>query len=116
MCYNTTKITETFPYKEYDMLAYRREEMVPSSILAKGLGGFLDMITTHSVEKIAIVRHNVPEAVIIPINEYERMKAIADYAENFEIEQIIKDRMSQPVKMIGHEEMLLKLRGAGKNV
>lgn len=100
------------------MLAYSRKEMVPSSVLAKGLGGYLDMITTRSVEKIAIVRHNVPEAVIVPVEEYERMKAIADYAEDFEIERIIKERVTEKPdrKLISHEEMLSRLRERGKNV
>lgn len=74
------------------MIAYKKEEMIGSAELAKSLGGFIDRIVDHSLEKIAILRHNKPEAVIVPIADYERMKAISDYVEEMEIATIIRER------------------------
>lgn len=74
------------------MASYTQQELVGSTELAKGLGGFLDRVISRSVEKIAIVRHNKPEAVILPIGDYERMKAIDEMVEHIEIEKIIKER------------------------
>lgn len=74
------------------MIAYRQEEMVGSTDLAKSFGGFIDKIANHSLEKIAVMRHNKPEAIIVPIADYERMKAISDYVEDMEIASIILER------------------------
>ncbi|MBN2894605.1 MAG: type II toxin-antitoxin system Phd/YefM family antitoxin [Campylobacterales bacterium] len=74
------------------MVAYTQQELVGVTELAKSLGGFLDKVVSHSVEKIAIVRHNKPEAVIVPIAEYERMKELAMLVEELEIASIIAAR------------------------
>jgi len=100
------------------MVAYTQQEMVGATELAKSLGGFIDKVVSRSVEKLAIVRHNKPEAVILPIAEYERMKAIADYVEDMEILQIIEERMPEgkEVKTIPLEEMMGRLRNRGLDV
>lgn len=95
MRYNTRKNTDYRPHKGEDMVAYSKKELVGSTELAKSLGGFIDKIVSRSVEKIVIVRHNKPEAVIVPIDEYERMKIISDYIEDMEIAQIIEERMPE---------------------
>jgi hypothetical protein len=74
------------------MIAYRQEEMIGSTDLAKSFGGFIDKIANHSLEKIAVMRHNKPEAIIVPIADYERMKTISDYVEDMEIASIILER------------------------
>ena len=74
------------------MIAYRQEEMIGSTDLAKSFGGFIDRIANRSLEKIAIMRHNKPEAIIVPIADYERMKTISDYVEDMEIASVILER------------------------
>lgn len=100
------------------MVAYTQQEMVGATELAKSLGGFIDKVVSRSVEKLAIVRHNKPEAVILPIAEYERMKAIADYVEDMEILRIIEERMPEgkEIKTIPLEEMMGRLRNRGLDV
>lgn len=73
-------------------IAYTQDELIGTTELAKAFGGFLDKIVDKSLEKIAIVRHNKPEAVIVPIAEYERMKEISELIEDMEIAAIIADR------------------------
>lgn len=100
------------------MVAYTQQEMVGATELAKSLGGFIDKVVSRSVEKLAIVRHNKPEAVILPIAEYERMKAIADYVEDMEILNIIEERMPEgkDVKTIPLDELMGRLRKRGLDV
>lgn len=74
------------------MVAYTQNELIGSTELAKSLGSFIDKVVNHSIEKIAIVRHNKPEAVIVPIAEYERMKEISMLVEEMEIASIITAR------------------------
>lgn len=73
-------------------VAYTQSELVGTTELAKGFGGFMDKIVDQTLEKIAIVRHNKPEAVIIPIAEYERMKELSELIEDMEIASIIAER------------------------
>lgn len=77
------------------MVAYTQQELVGSTELVKSLGGFIDKIVSGTLEKIAIIRHNKPEAVIVPIAQYERMKMICDIAEDMEIDAILAQRMPE---------------------
>lgn len=74
------------------MIAYTQNEFIGSAKLAKGLGGFLDRVVSGDLEKIAIVRHNKPEAVVLPIAVYERMELIMEHIDNIEIEEIVAKR------------------------
>lgn len=65
------------------------------------------------------MRRNKPEAVIIPIEEYERLLSMSEAYENEQIAKIIDERVTNrktPLKMISHEEMMERLRKRGKNV
>jgi|GEM_PF-856622 len=73
-------------------IAYTQDELVGTTELAKSFGGFIDKVVDKTLEKIAIVRHNKPEAVILPIAEYERMKEISDLVEDMEISAMIAER------------------------
>ena len=71
------------------------------------------------MEKIAIIKHNKPEAVILSIEEYERMKGFQEYLENLEIAQVINERVldkKEPIKMVSYEEMMERLKQKGLNV
>lgn len=101
------------------MLAYTRKELVGSAELAKGLGGFLDWVVSSPFHKLAIMRRNKPEVVMLPIEEYERIVSMSEAYENEQIAKIIQKRVTNkkaPAKMISHEEMIERLRKRGKDV
>ncbi len=101
------------------MITYARDEMVGITELSKSLGKYLDKVISNPLNKIAIIRRNEPEAVIVPIEEYEHMKAASDYLEDMGIAKIIKERVldaKEPIEMISHEEMMNNLRRKGRNV
>jgi PHD/YefM family antitoxin component YafN of YafNO toxin-antitoxin module len=56
------------------MTAFTRDEMVSVTDLLKGFKTALHKLSSHEVEKIAIMKNNKPEAVIISVDEYERLK------------------------------------------
>ena len=98
------------------MVAYAQQEMVGITELSKSLSGYIEKVSSHAVEKLAVVRHNKPEVVILGIAEYERMKELQDYLEDLEIAQIIKERVldsKEPVKMLTEDDLqeYLKKRG-----
>ena len=101
------------------MITYTKEEMIGITELGKSLGSYLDKITSHSFDKIAITRRNKPEAVIVPIDEYERMKESADILEAMQIAEVIKERVTErkePAEMISHEDMKKFLNEKGCDV
>ena len=94
------------------MVAYTRDEIISVSDLARNLSTSLSSPLDYTREKLAISRNNKLEAVIIPIEEYERMREAYEYVENMEIARIIEERKNS--KTITFEE-LLKRRGINEN-
>jgi len=91
------------------MISYTKEEMVGITELSKSLSALVDKVSSNTIEKLAIIKHNKPEAIILSITEYERMKELQDYLETLEIVQIIKERVldkKEPIKMISQEQMM----------
>ena len=56
------------------MVTYSTNELVSSSEFAKKFGTYLAQIQDNTVEKLAILKNNKVEAVIISKDEYESMK------------------------------------------
>ena len=94
------------------MVAYRRDEIISVTDLARNLSSSLNSLMEYSKEKLAISKNNRLEAVIIPIEEYERMREAYEYMENMEIANIIEERKDS--KTISFEA-LLKERGIKKD-
>lgn len=55
------------------MVTYGANELISSSELAKKFGSYLTQIKEHSVEKLAILKNNKVEAVMISKDDYEAM-------------------------------------------
>ena len=57
------------------MQAYKRDEMISVTDLLKGFKMTLEKLTSHQLDKVAVMKNNKPEAVIISIDEYERLQS-----------------------------------------
>lgn len=55
------------------MTTYATNELVSSSDFAKKFGSYLGQIKENTVEKLAILKNNKVEAVLISKDEYEKM-------------------------------------------
>lgn len=55
------------------MALYATDELISSSEMAKKFGSYLGQIKDRSVEKLAILKNNRVEAVLISKDEYEKM-------------------------------------------
>ena len=62
------------------MVSYATNELIPSSEFAKKFGSYLSQIKDNSVDKLAVLKNNRVEAVLISKDEYERMKEALDKA------------------------------------
>ena len=90
---------------ENNMITYAKEEMVGITELGKSLGNYLDKVTYNVLHKIAIIRRNKPEAIIIPIEEYELLQSAYDRLEQKEIEAILS-HMSKDDKTVSKTKTL----------
>lgn len=78
------------------MIAYTSNELVSSSDFAKKFGTYLAQLKTNTVDKIAILKNNNIEAVLVPKDDYEAMKIAWELQEHREIYETIEKRKETP--------------------
>ncbi len=86
-------------------VAYTQEEMVGITELSRSLNSFVEKVKSHAIEKLAVMKNNKPEVVVIPTAEYEKMVEAMEYLENLEIEKIVQERTKGDPEMITEGEM-----------
>jgi len=87
------------------MTTYSTNELIPSSEFAKKFGSYLAQIRESTIDKLAILKNNKVEAVLVSKDDYERMSEALEILEQQEIAKTIKERTSKPYKTISLEEM-----------
>ena len=93
------------------MVTFARNEIVSSSQFVRGFAGFLQRMTKSNDEKIVVIKNNQMQAVMIPIDEYERLKSLEEAAEQKEIFQTIQDRKNTPVSEYVSYDDAMKMAG-----
>lgn len=74
------------------MIAYTRDEIFPATMVAKKFGDILKRFKNKTLSRVAVSKNNRIEAVLIPVEEYEKIQELGEYMEMKEIAQIIKER------------------------
>lgn len=78
------------------MVTFARNEIVSSSQFVRNFATFLKQLTESKQEKIAIIKNNEMQAVMIPVEEYEKLKSIEEIAERKEIFDTVQSRGKTP--------------------
>ena len=86
------------------MVAYSRDEIISVSDMARGFSNILGNIINHTKDKIAISKNNKLEAVIVKIDEYEKLKEAYNTLEHIQIYDKVKERENS--KTISLEESM----------
>ena len=60
------------------MMAFEKKEIVSATQLVRQFSNFLTELTSRKLNKIAIIRNNEMQAVVLPIDEYENLVMRAD--------------------------------------
>ncbi len=76
-------------------LRLSRHQMVSSTDLPRRFGEYLDRATQRS-EPIFVTRNNSIEAVVLGIEDYERLTEYEELVEHLIIAQLVKDRADEP--------------------
>ena len=74
------------------MTAYTRDEIISASDMARGFSKILKDIANHTRERFAISKNNKLEAIVLSIDEYEKLKRDSELLEHLEIYKLVKDR------------------------
>lgn len=93
------------------MVTFARNEIVSSSQFVRGFAGFLQRMTKSNDEKIVVIKNNQMQAVMIPIDEYERLKSLEEAAEQKEIFQTIQERKNTPGSEYVSYDDVMKMAG-----
>lgn len=78
------------------MATFARNEIVSSSQFVRNFATLLKQLTESKQEKIAIIKNNEMQAVMIPVEEYEKLKSIEEIAERKEIFDTVQSRSQTP--------------------
>jgi len=93
------------------MHAYTKDELISSTEIVRNFSAILDSIKEHRRDKVAVMRKNKLEAVILSIDEYERIQELADLIEHLQIFKTIKKRKATPVEAYVDFEQVLAEHG-----
>ncbi len=78
------------------MVSFTRNEMISASQFVRNFATLLKTVCSSKEEKIAIVKNNKVQAVLIPIEEYEKLKSCEEQLEQKEIYETIQSRKNTP--------------------
>ena len=85
------------------------DELLSLTKVSRCLGQLIDQIKNKTLEKIIVLKNNEAEVAIIDLNEYLRLKSIADQAELMEINRIVQSRKDTSLdSYISLDDMLAK--------
>lgn len=84
------------------------EEMKSSTDVVRHFSDLLDALRSNDLDKIAVLRNNRPEAVILPVEKY---LDIVETLEDLELYRIAKRREESPDKeIVSYDEMIERLK------
>lgn len=78
------------------MIQYTKEELISSTTISRNLSAILNNLSIKKIEKVAVMRNNKIEAIILPIEKYENIIKNNDIIEHIELYNIIKQREKNP--------------------
>lgn len=92
------------------MVAYTQNELVSATEISKQFGEYLAKVKEGLVDKIGVLKNNKLNAVMISVEEYERMVEAQNRLEDLEMYQEIQERLKTPKEeYISGDEVLKKL-------
>lgn len=77
------------------MVTYASNELISSSEFAKKFGSYLAQIKNKTVDKLAILKNNHVEAVLVSKDEYEELKRLAELHKESLLNQELLNRVEQ---------------------
>jgi len=97
------------------MVSYATNELIPSSEFAKKFGSYLSLVKENKVDKLAVLKNNKIEAVLLSKDEYELMcekiNQLQNNENNYSIDQKILKKVVRTTQAIeGYSEASLEVK------
>jgi len=90
------------------MVAYTQNELASATEISKQFGEYISKIKNGLVDKIGVLKNNKLNAVILSVEEYEKMSEAMDLLEDMSIYEEIRDRLNSNKKLLDGNDVLKK--------
>ena len=77
------------------MVAYNSDELVSSSECARDFNRYISKIKDHRVDKLAVLKNDDIEAVIISKDDYEKMQDALRFQQMLELEKNLSEALEE---------------------
>lgn len=89
-------------------VAYKKDELLSASKVARSFGQVLADLSGKRRRRVAVVKNNHLEAILLPVEEYETMAEALSLLEHLEIYRLVQERKSKKRRKLISLEALLK--------
>jgi len=90
------------------MVAYTQNELASATEISKQFGEYISKVKNGLVEKIGVLKNNKLNAVILSVEEYERMSEAMELLEDMGLYAEIEQRLNANNKLIDGNDVLKK--------
>lgn len=90
------------------MVAYTQSELASATEISKQFGDYISKVKNGLVEKIGVLKNNKLNAVILSVEEYERMSDAMELLDDMTIFQEIQERLNTNKKLLDGNDVLKK--------
>jgi len=90
------------------MVAYTQNELASATEISKQFGEYISKVKNGLVDKIGVLKNNKLNAVILSVEEYERMSEAMELLEDMTLYEEIKDRLASNKKLLDGNDVLKK--------
>jgi prevent-host-death family protein len=90
------------------MVSYTQNELVSATEISKQFGEYISKVKNGLVDKIGVLKNNKLNAVILSVEEYERMSEAMDLLEDITIYEEVQIRINENKKLLDGNDVLKK--------
>lgn len=90
------------------MVSYTQKELVSATEISKQFGEYISKVKNGLVDKIGVLKNNKLNAVILSVEEYERMSEAMDLLEDMTIYKEVQMRINENKKLLDGNDVLKK--------
>lgn len=88
------------------MVAYTQNELASATEISKQFGEYISKVKNGLIDKIGVLKNNKLNAVILSVEEYERMSEAMDLLEDMSIYEDIQSRLQSNKKLLNGNDVL----------
>ena len=89
-------------------VAYKKDELLSASKVARSFGQVLADLSSKRRRRVAVVKNNHLEAILLPVEDYETMAEALTMLEHLEIYRLVQERKSKKRRKAITLDALLK--------